>query len=59
MPEVGDFVELRGRRWLVESADAGDRSMAAFAKGCPISRWQAGHLRSGCSYTKEWPAFGI
>jgi hypothetical protein len=21
MPEVGDFVELRGRRWLIEAAD--------------------------------------
>jgi hypothetical protein len=34
MPEVGDFVELRGRRWLVETADAGDADLVAIGLSC-------------------------
>jgi hypothetical protein len=34
MPEVGDFVELRGRRWLVETAVAGDNDLLAVGLSC-------------------------
>jgi ERCC4-related helicase len=34
MPEVGDFVELRGRRWLVEAADPKGSDLAAVRLSC-------------------------
>jgi ERCC4-related helicase len=34
MPEVGDFVELRGRRWLVEAADPKGSDLAAVKLSC-------------------------
>src|ERR1700726_698107 len=34
MPEVGDFVELRGRRWLVEAADPEGSDLAAISLSC-------------------------
>ena len=34
MPEVGDFVELRGRRWLVEAADPKGSDLAAISLSC-------------------------
>ncbi len=34
MPEVGDFVELRGRRWLVEAADLKGSDLAAVRLAC-------------------------
>jgi len=34
MPEVGDFVELRGRRWLVEAADPKGSDLAAIRLSC-------------------------
>jgi ERCC4-related helicase len=34
MPEVGDFVELRGRRWLVETADVSDNDLLAVGLSC-------------------------
>jgi SNF2-related domain len=34
MPEVGDFVELRGRRWLVEAADPTESDLASIRLSC-------------------------
>jgi hypothetical protein len=34
MLEVGDFVELRGRRWLVETVDAGDSDLRVIGLSC-------------------------
>jgi hypothetical protein len=34
MPEIGDFVELRGRRWLVEVADTTGSDLAAIRLSC-------------------------
>jgi ERCC4-related helicase len=34
MPEVGDFVELRGRRWLVEAADHKGSDLPAISLSC-------------------------
>jgi ERCC4-related helicase len=34
MPEVGDFVELRGRRWLVEAADPKGSDLASVKLSC-------------------------
>jgi hypothetical protein len=34
MPEVGDFVELRGRRWLVEAADPKGSDLAIVRLSC-------------------------
>jgi len=34
MPEVGSFVELRGRRWLVEAADPKGSDLAAVRLSC-------------------------
>lgn len=34
MPNVGDFVELRGRRWLIEAADPKGSDLDAIALSC-------------------------
>jgi hypothetical protein len=34
MPEVGDFVELRGRRWLVETADTTNSDLLTIGLTC-------------------------
>jgi SNF2 family DNA or RNA helicase len=34
MPNIGDFVELRGRRWLVEAVDPDDSDLSALSLSC-------------------------
>jgi SNF2 family DNA or RNA helicase len=34
MPNIGDFVELRGRRWLVEAVDPDDSDLRALSLSC-------------------------
>jgi hypothetical protein len=34
MPEVGDFVELRGRRWLIEATDSESSDLKILNLSC-------------------------
>lgn len=44
MPNVGDFVELRGRRWLVEAADRRETDLDAISLSCISDDAQGEHL---------------